>query len=235
MSATASSATPTRMATTSCLTDSASRCRRFEVEIADDIFIFRKEDARAPQGATAPRLLRISPSTPHLMPGGEVVFKAECTDQYGVPFDIDGAAWSAPEGADRLVRPAACGRLPRCLRGDRQAGDWKLKLRLPLRLLLLPPPPPGDRFVSWEGDVPAQKWTQFYMKVLAGSATDEISSCTCQSGCPRPLSRPNRNSTRQGRRCETLGLMTMPSLPTSRATSRVVGVRFNVLELGGGT
>lgn len=29
-----------------------------------------------------------------------------------------------------------------------------------------PPPPSGEQIIRWRGTVPAQKWTQFYMKVL---------------------------------------------------------------------
>jgi hypothetical protein len=31
---------------------------------------------------------------------------------------------------------------------------------------------PGGRHLSWEGDLPPQKWMNFYMKVLTRFATD---------------------------------------------------------------
>ena len=34
------------------------------------------------------------------------------------------------------------------------------------------PPMPGGRHLSWEGELPPQKWTNFYMKVLTRFATD---------------------------------------------------------------
>ena len=146
----------------------------FEVEIADDMFIFRKEDAQKLLEPPHAAGLRISPSTVRLEPGSEAVFKVECFDQYGKPFEVGGVEWSSPEGAID-----ASGRLEvEDFRGvfvvTAKSGDLEAQAQVTVaQASTTTITAPGERFVHWEGDIPPQKWSQFYMKVLAGSATDD--------------------------------------------------------------
>ena len=36
-----------------------------------------------------------------------------------------------------------------------------------------PPPPPSQKRISWNGEIPAQKWMNYYMKVLAQYAAEK--------------------------------------------------------------
>src|SRR5262249_7007546 len=67
-----------------------------EVEISDDVFILRPDDAK--KLVEPPRLDRIvlNPSSIEVRPGEHVAFKVSGLDQYGQPYPIDDVKWSAP-------------------------------------------------------------------------------------------------------------------------------------------
>jgi hypothetical protein len=145
----------------------------FEVEVADDVFIFRKEDAQKllepPRAAT----LRISPSSVYLAPEAEAIFRVDCLDQYGKPLEIHGVEWASPEGVIDASGRLEVHDFEGVFQVTARWGELEAQANVSVTTAPPPPPPPGDRFVHWEGDIPPQKWSQFYMKVLAGFATDE--------------------------------------------------------------
>ena len=53
-----------------------------------------------------------------------------------------------------------------------------------------PPPPPGATQLTWEGEVPAQKWMNFYTKVLTRFAANKALKLTVRvelaTGVPIP-------------------------------------------------
>jgi predicted transcriptional regulator len=144
-----------------------------EVEIADDIFVFRKEDAQKLLEPPHAASLRISPSIVRLEPGSEAVFKVECFDQYGKPFEVDGVEWSSPEGAIDASGRLEVGDFQGVFVVTAKSGEMEAEAQVTVATTTASPPPTGDRFIHWEGEIPTQRWMQFYTKVLAGSATDE--------------------------------------------------------------
>ncbi len=102
-------------------------------------------------------------------PGAKQAFKAEGVDQFGRPFEIRDAEWSAtgseigpdgvltagPDEGNFLVNITCAGKLG-------SAG-------LTISNEEVPPPPPEPRTsgtLVWSGEVAPQKWTNLYMKVL---------------------------------------------------------------------
>jgi len=153
----------------------AESMSELEVEVANDVYIFRKEDAQKLREPPRAETLRISPSSVRLAPGAEAVFAIECLDQYGKPFEVEGVEWSSPEGVIDDSGRLEVDDFEGVFVVKARHGDLEAQVEISVTTAPPPPPPPpaGDRFVHWEGDMPPQKWSQFYMKVLAGFATDE--------------------------------------------------------------
>ncbi len=143
-----------------------------EAEIADDFFIFRKEDAQKLLEPPHAESLRISPSTVRLEPGSEAVFKVECFDQYGKPFEVGGVDWSSPEGAIDASGRLEVDDFQGVFVVTAKSRELEAETQVTVATATTPPPPLGDRFIHWEGEIPTQRWMQFCTKVLASSATD---------------------------------------------------------------
>jgi hypothetical protein len=152
-----------------------------DVEIADDVFILKAEDAQ--KLLEPPRLDRIAirPTDVTLKPGEQASFACSGVDQYGEPFAISDAIWSATggeitneglysasdDGAGGLftVKAEAHGldaiaEIRIVVKGDDDGGDDD---------------DDGDRSQSirWQGTVPPQKWMNFYTKVLSRFASSD--------------------------------------------------------------
>jgi hypothetical protein len=144
-----------------------------EVEISDDLFILKAEDAQKLQ--EPPRLARlvVRPEQVVLKAGEQASFLCAALDQYGQPFPIPAVAWTAsggsitPDGVYtagspgglHTVRAAAAGHEAIAevrvntqeIGGDDGDDDGKQ---------------PGQRLIRWRGLVPPQKWMNFYMKIV---------------------------------------------------------------------
>ena len=151
-----------------------------DIGISDDFYILKAEDAQ--KLLEPPRLDGISarPGDVVLKPGEQASFSCEGIDQDGQPFAINSVTWSATGGsigADGLyaadndstgglfmVKAEADGlesiaevriTLPSQPGGGGDAGD----------------PPSSSKSIHWQGEVPPQKWMNFYTKVLSRFAS----------------------------------------------------------------
>ena len=152
-----------------------------DVDITDDVFLLKAEDAH--KLLEPPRLDRIAirPSDVVLKPGEQAAFTCKGVDQYGQLFTVTSTKWSATGGtisddglyeADEdssgglfTVKAEADGlesiaevrvALPSKLRGD---GEEDTK--------------PRNKLLHWQGEVPPQKWMNFYTKVLSRFVSSE--------------------------------------------------------------
>lgn len=144
-----------------------------EVELADDMFIITKETAEAykkrKMGVPVPASLQLSPQQATLRPGGTQAFSARVLDQHGQEMPTERAQWSAAGGQisasgvytaggveGQFTITATCGGIAQSALVTIAAGAAP------------PPPPPPSRTtrLSWTGEVPAQKWMNFYTRVL---------------------------------------------------------------------
>jgi hypothetical protein len=149
-----------------------------EVEISDDLFIITAEEAK--KHIEPPKLtsLTIQPERPQLRPGAHVTFQVKGADQHGRPMPVPEVAWTAKGGridgkggftadsdeGEFLVEVAA--------------GTVRTQTTVVITKKDVPPPPPPPppkpteiKGLRWSGEVPAQKWMNFYTKVLAKYAT----------------------------------------------------------------
>lgn len=146
-----------------------------DVEISDDMFILKAEDAQKLQEPPHLAQLVLRPEHVMLKPGEQASFICTGIDQYGQPFPAPSVAWSASggnitpagvytaatPGGLHAVRAEAVGREAiaevrvrteedRPVDEDEGNGDNQ----------------PGVRVIRWRGTVPPQKWMNFYTKVL---------------------------------------------------------------------
>lgn len=142
-----------------------------EVEISDDMFIITAEEAK--KHIEPPRLtaLMISPERPSVKPGGRIVFQARGMDQHGRPMSTQEVEWTA-EGGDIDAKGG--------YRAAKEEGEYRIEAKIgetraQTAVVIakevpppqLPLPPPETRGLRWSGEVPPQKWMNFYTKVLA--------------------------------------------------------------------
>lgn len=160
-----------------------------DVEISDDIFLVKGDDAELylKKITEPPRLaeLLIVPSRATVAPNKKQAFTVEGRDQYGQEIPVEDLTWSATGGtiaSDGILEA-----------GDDEgnfivtATDGSIHGRASLTIVVEPAPTyqptSSDELVlakalepkgiSWKGEIPPQKWTQFYTKVLTKFATDK--------------------------------------------------------------
>lgn len=145
-----------------------------DVEISDDMFIITAEEARKhiePPKLTA---VEISPRNVVIEPGKKQAFAARGLDQHGREISLPDLTWRATGGSiDRdgvfhagqdegtFVIIAAAGGV-----------SGQARVSIAKRGVIPPPPEPprpsqGMAKLSWSGEVPHQKWMNFYTKVLS--------------------------------------------------------------------
>jgi hypothetical protein len=152
-----------------------------EVEISDDFVILKAEDAQ--KLLEPPRLhrLAISPERVELHPNEHASFTAKGFDQYGHPFTCKPPSWSAPGctvEADGQIRVGET------------LGTYAVTARVEdieaeAQVRVVPEKKNGGgggggrgrhdekkaKVIHWNGTIPPQKWTTFYMKVVSPFAS----------------------------------------------------------------
>jgi hypothetical protein len=160
----------------SCFNDSLSES---DVEFAEDVFILKAEDAR--KLLEPPRLERVTirPVEVTLKPGEQASFTCSGVDQYGDSFAVGSVTWLANGGsisdeglyqADEdctgglfTAKAVVAGREAiaeiRVIVGSKTGGGGG------------PGSEPTRKAIRWHGEVPPQKWMNFYTKVLSRFAS----------------------------------------------------------------
>jgi hypothetical protein len=151
-----------------------------DVEVSDDMFVLKAEDAQKLREPPRLATLALRPSEVDLKPRGQAAFTCSALDQYGDSFATPAVTWSVSSGSiatDGVYTAGTTGGLHiiRATAGDREAiaevrimseedrpddnGGKKDDLK------------PGKRLILWRGTVPPQKWMNFYTKVLTRFAS----------------------------------------------------------------
>jgi hypothetical protein len=143
-----------------------------EVEISDDVYLLKAEDAQ--KLVEPPRLakLAIYPERPNIKPKDKIKFRADGFDQYGQPFNLPSQSWSATGGSidsDGLfVAEESTGIYTAQVR----VGTLDAIAEIQITKEEKPPvEPKSERVIRWKGNVPPQKWMNFYTKVLSRFAS----------------------------------------------------------------
>jgi len=152
-----------------------------EVKIAEDMFIITAKEAEKHKEPPRLTTIVISPQNVQVEPGKRQTFTAEGLDQHGRRIDIGPLMWTATGGVidNNGVFEAA-----------EAEGNYVIKVSSlgvsgTARVVVArsgqvapgpqPPEPPvgtGPGRLSWSGELPSQKWMNFYTKVLSRFAHD---------------------------------------------------------------
>lgn len=147
-----------------------------EVEISEDMFIIKAEEAK--KHIEPPKLttLSLSPDGQQVEPGKRQTFTVKGYDQHGRDFPLAGVDWEATGGTmdEQGVFLAAEDEGNYVVTA--RSGDIGSQASITVSKSGQPPPPPPPpkehRSFAWSGPINPQKWTQFYMKVLTKFAAD---------------------------------------------------------------
>ncbi|MBO8129694.1 MAG: DUF499 domain-containing protein [Peptococcaceae bacterium] len=144
-----------------------------EIEISEDMYIITRKEAE--KNIEPPRLttLSIFPQRVELEPGKKQTFTVRGLDQHNRDIAVKNVIWSATGGtidqngvftADQdegnFIVKATAGEI---------SATANVVIAEPGDTPVPPPPTPptGPKKLSWRGEVPPQKWMNFYTKVLS--------------------------------------------------------------------
>jgi hypothetical protein len=147
-----------------------------EVEISDDMFILKAEDAQKLLEPARMAQLVVRPDHPILKVGEQVAFICTALDQYGQPLTAPAITWLATGGCITSAGLYTAGQIGglHTIRAQAKELESIAEVRITTKedpALPPPPPPPGKGLLRWHGTVPPQKWMNFYTKVLSRFAS----------------------------------------------------------------
>lgn len=176
-----------------------------EVEISEEMFVITGEEAKKHIEPQCLASLVVSPPQAIVEPGKKQTFAAKGLDQHDRDISIGHVAWTATGGsvdADGVFQagPDEGNFLVTATVGEVR-GTASVSIAKP-GIITAPPvkPPikPVPTGLSWEGQVPAQKWMNFYTKVLAKFAASKGLKLTVrfELNCDGPISLQKIEETR---------------------------------------
>jgi len=147
-----------------------------DVEISDDTFILRAEDAKKRAEPAELRKIEIRPDNHTLRPGVTVIFQADGQDQHGRSMVLNGVEWHAAGGAIDTSGKFTAGKEEGAFTVEAVSSGIRAIANIAVSKDEAPKQPkPGTELINgiaWSGEVPLQKWMNFYSKVLARFATE---------------------------------------------------------------
>jgi predicted AAA+ superfamily ATPase len=145
-----------------------------DVEISDDVFILKPDEAQKLREPPRIAQLLIRPDHVLVNIGDQASLSCTAIDQYGQPIGIGQVTWSATGGSidsNGLFTAGDHGGVF-TVRANIDGTEAHGHIRIATKdELPTDPVSPGDRFIRWRGNVPPQKWMNFYTKVLSKYAT----------------------------------------------------------------
>ena len=154
----------------------------FDVEISDDVFVISKETAENYLSQISENLeltrIALSPAKTDLAPGQKLKFDLKAFDQRGQPIIPKYITWAA-EGANidqkgNLIAGSEEGDITVKVIADHLTTEAVVSIKLGAKPQKTKPDEPifqGVTKLTWSGWIPAQKWMNFYTKVLSRFAT----------------------------------------------------------------
>lgn len=145
-----------------------------DVEISDDVFIIKAEEAQKLRDPPRLASLVVRPEQVVVKLGEQASFTCSGIDQYGQPLATGPVQWSATGGSVDAAGLFTAGDHGGAFSVKALAGghEGHAQVRVITKdELPPPPPPPGERYLRWRGAVPPQKWMNFYTRVLSKHAT----------------------------------------------------------------
>jgi hypothetical protein len=149
-----------------------------EVEISDEMFVITGDEAKKHIEPPHVATLVVSPPQVTAEPGKKQTFTAKGLDQHGRDIDAGKAAWTATGGAIDADGVFKAGTDEGNFLVTATAGKVQSTASITVaKAGATPPAKPSTKkeptALSWEGVVPAQKWMNFYTKVLSKFAASK--------------------------------------------------------------
>jgi hypothetical protein len=144
-----------------------------DVEISDDVFILKPDEAQKLREPPRVAHLVVRPEHVVVKVGDQASFSCTAIDQYGQPIGLGKVEWSATGGSVDSAGLFTAGEHGGAftVKATTDSNEALAEIRITTTDETPPPPPPGERYVRWRGAVPPQKWMNFYTKVLSKYAT----------------------------------------------------------------
>ena len=145
-----------------------------EVDISDDTYILKAEDAQ--KLLEPPRLakLNIRPENVVVKVGEQAQFSCAAVDQYGQQFPLPASAWSAAGGTITAAGLFTAGQSGGAFNVRAAAAGLESQAEIRIRTKDEPTPapaPPGEQILRWRGVVLTQEWMNIFTKVLTRFAS----------------------------------------------------------------
>lgn len=149
-----------------------------DVEISDDVYILKADEAQKLREPPRVAQLLVRPDHETVKTGDQIAFSCSGIDQYGQTIALSEVQWSATGGTIDTKGLFTAGDHGGAFTVKAQsAGSEAIaEVRItthdePTPTLPSYPAAPNERFIRWRGNVPSQKWMNFYTKVLSKFAT----------------------------------------------------------------
>ncbi len=141
-----------------------------QVEISDDVFIIKADEAKKHLEPPRAERLLVTPSNAYLKPGAKQTFRSDAFDQFSREFKIKGSVdWTATGGAidSKGVYSAANDEGEFVVTAQLETKTATATVRIAKDTSKAPPQKVRDQpTIRWSGAIPPRQWQTFYMKVL---------------------------------------------------------------------
>jgi len=148
-----------------------------EVEISNEMFIIKADEAK--KHIEPPRLtsIVISPSGLYLEPGKKVTFTAKGLDQHNREMAVKDIKWTATGGKIQKDGVFSAGNDEGDFAVTASVGEVTANVSVTISKVGKPPIQTGPKAdfkkLHWSGAIPPQKWMNFYTKVVSRFASDK--------------------------------------------------------------
>lgn len=148
-----------------------------DVEISEDVFILKAEDAQKLREPPKLALLAIRPEHISIRVGDKVSFSVSGSDQYGQQFPISSPTWTTTAGAIDVGGMLTAGEhtgkftVKAAVDGIDSVAEVTVTDSPVSDTPIAKPATPAENTVRWNGAIPPQKWMNFYTKVLTKLAS----------------------------------------------------------------
>jgi hypothetical protein len=138
-----------------------------DLEFSDEMFLLTAEEAR--RHIEPPKLTRleVKPTNTKVKPGDKLSFGVQCFDQHGRDYPCPSVTWSASGGKVDQKGLYVAEATPGYYTITATIGTLETRAEIEVVSGEITPPPPPPAGIRWQGEVPPQKWMNFYTKVLS--------------------------------------------------------------------
>ncbi len=147
-----------------------------EIEITDEMFIIKGEEAEKYKRPPELKFLVITPDQVSIKPGSSYTFNVKGYDQHEEEIELESLTWEASAGEINEKGVYTANETEGTYQVTASSGDIRASaLVVVTKKEYIPDPAPsptGKVIFKWSGDLDPRKWTVFYTKVLAKFANN---------------------------------------------------------------